>query len=97
MSFAAHAAPNWYYGKVKRISMYAGGFVMTFESTALDDCLYKYVYFQSNSLGDKTVDRALSLALAAQAGDKTVGVVIDKTIYGTGGQCNCTGSMDIKD
>ncbi len=68
-----------------------------FESTALDDCQYDYVYFDDNTLGEKKVDRALSMALAAQASERVIGVVIDKAINGPGGRCDANGSIDVKD
>lgn len=96
-SLTAEAALNWYYGKISRIYTFNGGFVLTFDTAALDDCLHKYVYFRGTALGEKTVDRSLSFAMSAEAQDRTVGVVIDKAINGAGGLCNANGSMDIKD
>ncbi len=91
----AQAAAAWYQGKVTRIFMHTDGFILTFVTNALDDCIHNYVYYRVSILGDKTVDRALSIALAANAQDKTVGVVIDKSIDGPGGICDANGSMDI--
>jgi len=96
-SSTAMAVPNWYYGKVERVFIYTSGFILEFDTTSLDDCLHTYVYFRTPALTDANVDRALSVALAAQATNKTVGVVIDKAINGPGGQCNAIGSIDIKD
>ena len=92
-----HASPAWYYGKISRIFLFSNGFVLRFDSTALDDCKHKYVYYNDSQLGTKQVDRAYSMALAAQASGRTVGVVIDKSINGPGGVCNSNGSMDTKD
>ena len=97
LSSTAVAVPNWYYGKVERIFVTTTGFILTFDSTSLDDCIHSYVYFLTPNLSDKNVDRALSVVLSAQASGKTVGVVIDKAINGPGGVCNATGSIDIKD
>ena len=97
-STTADAAGSWYYGKVQRIYMYAdAAFVMTFDSTALDDCHGQYVYIRAPNFTERGVDRALSIALSAQASGRTVGVVIDKTINGPGGQCDSYGQLDIKD
>ncbi len=96
-SSTAMAVPNWYYGKVERVFVYLEGFVMEFDTTALDDCLHTYVYFKAPNLTEENINRALSVALSAQASGKTVGVVIDKAINGPGGHCNGNGSIDIKD
>lgn len=89
-------APAWYYGTVKRVFLYSGGFVLTVNSAELDDCQHKYVYLRTSEVGEKQVDRMLSVALAAQASGRTLGVVIDKSINGPGGLCLGT-SMDIQD
>lgn len=92
------AGSAWYYGTVKRIFVNTSdGFVLMMNSAALDDCQYEYVYYKLSTLGDKKVDRAYSMALAAQASGRTLGVVIDKAINGPGGQCASSGAMDIKD
>ena len=92
----AQATPAWYYGKISRIYTFNGGFVLTFDTTALDDCIHKYVYFRDSVLGEKTVSRSLSFAMSADAQDRRVGVVIDKAINGPGGRCDSNGSMDIQ-
>lgn len=97
-STTAEAVGSWYYGKVQRIHLYSdAGFVMKFDSTALDDCQWQYVYIRTPNYSERGVDRALSIALAAQASGRTVGVVIDKTINGPGGQCDSNGQIDIRD
>lgn len=95
-SAVAGSAPAWYYGKVERVFLYSSGFVVTFDTTALDDCLHQYVYFQTPHMTEKGIDRALSVALAAQASGKVAGVVIDKSINGPGGVCFSDGSIEIK-
>ncbi len=90
------AAIDWYFGDVQRIYMFNGGFVLRMSTTALDDCLHKYVYFREVTLPEKTVDRAYSMALSAQASGKQLGVVIDKAINGPGGMCESTGDVDIR-
>ena len=97
LSQAASAQPAWYYGTVNRIYLYSSGFVVTMNSGALDDCKYKYVYFKVSEIGDTQVDRAYAMVLSAQASGRTLGVVIDKSINGAGGDCLSNGSMDIKD
>jgi len=96
-AISAAAQPAWYLGKITRIYTFNGGFVLTFDSTALDDCIHKYVYFRDIVLGEKTVNRALSFSMSAEAQDRTVGVVIDKAINGPGGICDSNGSVDIRD
>lgn len=93
----ASAAYAWYYGKVERLFLNTDGFVLTFDTTSLDDCQYKYVYYKISTLGDGQVNRAYSMALAAQASDRTLGVIVDKAINGVGGLCFSNGGMDIKD
>jgi len=90
------ATPQWYYGNVERIYMFNGGFVVKMTTTALSDCQWEYVYFRELTLPEKTVDRAYSMALSAQASGKQLGVVIDKTINGPGGMCECNGNVDIQ-
>ena len=97
LSSTTMAVPNWYYGKVERIFVYTEGFVMEFDTTSLDDCLHTYVYFKTPNLTQENINRALSVALSAQASGMTVGVVIDKAINGPGGHCNGNGSIDIKE
>lgn len=87
----------WYYGKISRIFMFNGGFVLTMESAALNDCKHSYVYFKDSQLGEATVNRAYSMALSGQATGKLIGVVIDKAINGVDGYCDSNGSVDIKD
>ena len=91
------ASPAWYRGHVERIFPINGGFVVTMSSTALDDCLHSYVYFFDTVIGEKTTDRAYSMALSAQASGKSFGVVIDKSINGPGGRCDSIGDADIMD
>jgi hypothetical protein len=93
----ANAGWAWYRGNITRIYLNTDGFVLTFDSGALDDCMHKYVYFRNSQLGSEQVNRAYSMALAAKAAGRPVGTVIDKAINGPGGVCNSNGSMDIKD
>lgn len=92
----ANSAAAWYSGKIQRIYLFNSGFVVTMQSTALDDCIHKYVYFMESAIGQKSVDRAYSMALTAKSSDSTFGVVIDKSINGPGGRCDSNGSADIK-
>lgn len=77
--------------------VFIDGFIVTFDGPALDDCQYKYAYYQVGTLGDKKVDRALSVALMPRASGETLGVVVDKAVNGPGGQCSSNGSIDIND
>lgn len=94
-STVSESAPAWYYGKVDRVFLCSSGFVLTYDTTALDDCMHQYVYFQMPHITEKDIDRALGIALAAQVSGRTAGVVIDTTINGPGGVSSSDGSMDI--
>lgn len=48
LSGPAHTEFAWYFGKVSRIYLHADGFVLTLDSNALDDCLYKYVHYRDS-------------------------------------------------
>lgn len=91
----ASATAAWYGGTISRIFVHSDGFIVTVNGAALDDCLHQYAYFRVSDLGDKVVDRALALALAAQASGRTFRTVIDKAINGPGGECRSNGSADI--
>ena len=96
LATSSNAAAAWYFGKITRVYMHTDGFIVTLDSGVLDDCLHKYVYFQDSVIGEKTVSRAYSMALSAIAADQEFGVVIDKAINGSGGQCNSNGQADVK-
>ena len=64
---------------------------MIFNSTALEDCNHKYVYCSNNVLGTEKVDRAYSMALAAQTCGRTLGGVVGNAIDGAGPQFDSNG------
>jgi len=87
------AAPAWYVGKVKRVTFAGsdGSFIITFKNLALDDCQHKYAYFTDNTLGPDRLKQAYSMALTSVTTGLNMGVVIDKSTNGSGGQCNAIG------
>ena len=90
---SSNAAVAWHFGKINRVYLHTDGFIVTFESAALDDCAHKYAYFKDSVIGEKTVSRAYSMALAAKAAGQEFGVVIDKAINGPGGDCDVIGGQ----
>ncbi len=81
----ASAANAWYYGKITRLwSWTDDAFIITFDSTALDDCQWDYAYFRKASIGNDQFKNVFALALSAYHADHTVGVVIDKATQPNG-------------
>jgi len=73
------ATPAWYFGKITRVWNFTeGSFIITFDSTSLDNCKDKYVYF-NNKLSQVQLQSNLSVALSAFHANSKIGVVIDKT------------------
>lgn len=93
MSIAAHSAASWYVGKVSRVALLRadGSFIVTLKSSALDDCQYKYAYFNSSSLGEQRMKHAYSMALTSLTTGVDMGIVIDKAKNGPDGQCDAYG------
>lgn len=96
VSSVARAQSAWYAGEVKRIYLVSNGFIITMKSSALDDCLHKYLYFQDGVIGERNVNRAYSMVLSAKARGALIGVVIDKAINGPNGKCESNGNMDTR-
>ncbi|MEM7363455.1 MAG: hypothetical protein AAF525_05490 [Pseudomonadota bacterium] len=95
----ASSANAWYFGVVSRIALLGadGSFVVRFESSALDNCDGDYAYFNVSTLGTERVEKAYSLAMVSLTTGLEMGVVIDKSINGTGGQCDAVGmTADIR-
>ncbi len=98
MQGTAAAAPAWYGGKVEFIYLHADGFFVDFVGSSVDDCLYDRIWIKQSTLGKDIVDRAYSMALAAQASDRSFTIVVDKTINGPEGLCEAlNGNMLIRD
>ncbi|MCQ4298073.1 hypothetical protein NAU58_21070 [Pseudomonas stutzeri] len=93
LSNQASAAPAWYSGKITRVWPQGGAFIVTLDSTALDDCQHKYAYFQRATLGEKLYSETYALALSSMAMQTKFGIVIDKLAVGA--QCNAT-SADVR-
>ncbi len=88
------AAPAWYYGKITRIWHHsADGFIITLDSTAVDDCSNRYVYISANHLGKEQKDALYSMALSSFHANSKLGIVIDKA-KNVNGLCYAM-SMDI--
>lgn len=92
-SSVTHSAPNWYSGVVNRVALAGsdGSFLVTFNSSALSDCEWGYVYFNVSQLGLERVRNAYAIALISLSAGRSMRVVIDKDINGAGGVCNATG------
>ena len=98
MQGTVDAAPGWYGGKVEHVYLYADGFFVNFVGSSVDDCQYDRIWVRQSTLGKDIVDRAYSMALAAQASGRSFTVVVDKAINGPEGVCEAlNGSMLIKD
>ena len=89
----AHAGPAWYAGPVDRVSPFGsdGSFLVTLENGVLNDCMHNYAYFYVGQLGLERVKNAYAIALTSITTGKEMGIVIDKTINGSGGNCHATG------
>ena len=93
-SMAASASNAWYSGVVTNISLLGNdSFVVTLDTSALDDCKCKYAYFNAGQIGVDTAKQAYTMALTSLTTGKTMGIVIDKSINGTGGECDATGMV----
>lgn len=88
------AAPAWYGGKLTRVwKANANYFIITLDSTVLDDCKYKYAYFMRNELTQEHFNALYCMALTAFVSDQKVRMVIDKELNGD--VCHVK-SMDIR-
>ena len=96
-SIQSIASPAWARGAVKYVYLTLDGFYVTLDTPWLDDCQYDRIRFKESTLGANTLDRAYSMALAAQASGRSFEVVIDKAINGPEGECEALGSTLIKD
>ena len=96
ISNSAAPVPNWYGGTIEWVQPYVGGVGVKVYGTELDDCQNKRVWLKDSVLGEKTVDRLYSMALAAQASGRRVEFVIDKAINGPGGECVAMGNSLIR-
>lgn len=78
LSGQAYSAPAWYQGKLTRVWSMGSAFIVTMDSTALNDCKYKYAYFHRSVLGEQHYSELYALMLSAYASGSTAGIVIDK-------------------
>ena len=93
-SGAVSASPAWYAGKVSRIALTGGNdgsFIVTFDNSNLDDCMHKYAYFRGSQLGDGRLKHAYTMALTSLTTKVSMGIVIDKSVNGSGGICEAMG------
>ncbi|MDC5850977.1 hypothetical protein OPW32_17415 [Vibrio europaeus] len=92
-SSLSYASASWYVGKVSRVALTGadGSFVVTFSNTALDDCKHKYAYFDGQDIGEGMLKNAYTLALTSLTTGLNMGIVIDKSVNGSGGQCKAFG------
>ena len=92
-TFNSYAVAKWYKGKITRITLYATNesFIITFDNNTLDDCRWKYGYFDVNKLGVEKVKSAYSMAMLAFSSGKTFGIVIDKDLLVNDDRCFAQG------
>ncbi len=94
---AGATTPWWAWGEVEFVQQNVGMVVIGLTTTALDGCTADRVYLRDSLLGEKHVDRAFSMALAAQASGRQIGIVIDLDVRNAGGECRALGNMLVKD
>ncbi len=96
LTTSVSAAPAWYSGQVARLALVGnpeGSFLVTFKNSALDNCSYGYAYFRTDQLSEVQIKNAYVLALTSLTAGLEMGIVIDKSINGPGGQCEAVGMM----
>lgn len=94
LSPTASASNAWYKGVVTSVSLIVDdSFVITFNTTTLSDCKYSYAYFKAGQIGVDIAKQAYTMAMTSLVTGRIMGVVIDKNINGSGGECDTTGMV----
>jgi len=93
LSYSVSAENQWYVGPVYRIAFISGdgSFLASFKNGVLDDCKNKNVSFKSNDVGPERLKGVYTMAITSLTTGVNMGVVINKSINGPGGECRATG------
>lgn len=83
----------WAWGKIEFVQQTSTSFIIGLTTDAADGCLNNRIYLYEHLIGESAVQRAVAFALAAQASDREMGMVIDLDKKVAGERCDALGNM----